>query len=63
MLGVIPWLGLNAKLFALGWAEGHVRAHSKNAPDVIPGSMYDQGTVEFAASQAAVAFFIALKGD
>ena len=60
---VAPWLGGNLKAFGTGWAEGYIRSRSKNFPDVIPGSTYDQGTVEFAASQAAVAFIIAMREE
>ena len=63
MLGAIPWLGRTAQAFAIGWAEGYIRTRSKNAPDVVPGSVYDKGSTEFAASQASVAFYIAMKPE
>lgn len=52
--------GVNARDFAAGWYEGLVRAKGSLASDIIPASMYDRGTVAFAASQAAVAFKIGL---
>lgn len=56
-------LGVKAKDFAAGWMEGEVRAKSRQAPDVIPGSHFAVGSVANAASQAAVAFRLAVRKE
>lgn len=52
-------LGVNAQEFAKGWWEGHHRTQAEGAPNIIPGSMFHAGSVAHAASQAAVAFYLA----
>lgn len=54
--------GINAKAFMVGWVEGHSRVSADGAPAIVPGSHFPAGSVEFAASQAAVAFYIAREG-
>lgn len=54
-------IGVNAKDFAEGWFEGRGRYKSTGNKAVIPGSSYQAGTVAFAASQAAVAFYIGME--
>jgi len=46
--------------FAMGWAEGVHRHRAVVGHDLIPGSRFDKASTEFAASQAAVAYCIAL---
>ena len=48
----------SSKAFGVGWIEGHNRYKADGSPSIVPGSMFTPGTVEFAASQAAVAFYI-----
>lgn len=55
--------GVSAKAFAAGWAEGEMRAKANGAPEVVPGSHFAKGSVSFAASNAAVAFRLAVRGE
>jgi hypothetical protein len=54
-------LGINARDFAEGWLEGRGRYKAQHAPQVVGGSQHKPGTVQFAASQAAVAFYIGME--
>lgn len=59
---LLAGLGITrAREFAAGWIEGTNRYKAEGAPAIIPGSMFKTGTVEFAASQAAVAYHIGLE--
>jgi len=50
--------------FAAGWLEGVQRHREAAGRSLIPGSRFDQPSVAFAASQAAVAYCIGLEtGD
>lgn len=54
-------LGINTRDFAAGWIEGKARYSAEGVPAVIPGSRHRAGSVAFAASQAAVAFYIGME--
>lgn len=54
-------LGINARQFAEGWYEGHMRYKANGSPMIVQGSRFPVGNVSFAASQAAVAFYVGLE--
>jgi len=55
--------GVSAKAFAAGWAEGEMRAKAPGAPGVVPGSHFAKGSTSYAASDAAVAFRLAMRNE
>lgn len=57
---IIGHLGTTPRDFLGGWIEGRTRYMLAPNKDVISGSIFDAGTVRYAASQAAVAFHQAL---
>lgn len=59
---IIGHLGNTPRDFLGGWMEGRTRYMVASSKDVISGSIFERGTVRFAASQAAVAYHQAL-GD
>jgi hypothetical protein len=60
---VIGQLGAHPRAFLAGWIEGRHRYQVAACKDVIAGSIIPRGSIGFAASQAAVAFYQALDED
>lgn len=58
--GVIAQLVASPRDFLAGWMEGRHRFVLASCKDVIDASIFPRGSVHFAASQAAVAFYQAL---
>ena len=54
-VAVVEVVKVNGQRFVTGWLEGVARARLMHG-GVIPGSTHPQGSVEKAASEAAVAF-------
>lgn len=60
---VIGQLGTQPRAFLAGWIEGRHRYQVAASKDGIAGSVIERGSIGFAASQAAVAFYQALDAD
>lgn len=60
---IIGQLGTHPRAFLAGWVEGRHRYQTAPNKGVIPGSVIERGSIGFAASQAAVAFYEALDAD
>lgn len=54
--------GISTRAFVAGWIEGQARYQADGSPSIVPGSAHRPGSVEFAASQAAVAYYIGREG-
>lgn len=60
---VIDHLAAHPRVFLAGWVEGKHRYQGIGSPSVYPGSVFPVGSIGFAASEAALAFYRALDAD
>lgn len=62
--GIIGQLGTHPRAFLAGWIEGRHRYQTAAGDkSIISGSVIPRGSIGYAASQAAVAFYSALDDD
>lgn len=62
LTAIIGQLGVHPRAFLAGWWEGRHRYQVSDG-QVIPASIFERGSIGYAASQASVAFHGGLDAD